>query len=90
MTDQTDLDALVAYLERTRRLSRAEVRALLDEVLTFLGEPPEDFIRRRHLELQRAGCRNDEIYVRIAAETAARRFRAPAYSERQIRRIIYG
>ncbi len=90
MTDQTDLETLVAYLERTRRLGRAEVLALLDEVLTFLGEQPEDFIRRRHLELQRAGCRNDEIYARLAAETAARRFRAPAYSERQIRRIIYG
>ena len=88
--DDNDLENLIAYLERTRRLSRSEVISLLDDVMNFLGESPEDFARRRHLELQRAGCQNSDIYARLATEMAARRFRAPTYTERQIRRIIYG
>jgi hypothetical protein len=40
--------------------------------------------------LQREGLPNSEIFLRLAAELERWRFRAPAYSERQLRRLIYG
>jgi hypothetical protein len=67
-----------------------EARRLIDEVLAYMNETAEDFIRRRHLALQSQGHSNAEIFARLATEIAQRRFRAEAYSERQIRRIIYG
>ena len=38
---------------------------------------PEDFVRRRHGELQKAGRANSEIFAQIATELQCRRFRAP-------------
>jgi hypothetical protein len=90
MSDEHELEELVAYLVRTTRLARSEVTRLIDEVLAFLDELPEEFVCRRHLSLQAAGLSNSEIYARLAVELAKRRFRAPAYTERQIRRMIYG
>lgn len=90
MSDRAELEDLVAYFVRTSRLSRPEAIRLVDEVLSFLDESPEQFICRRHRALQDEGHPNDEIFARIAAELTRRRFRAPAYTERQIRRIIYG
>ena len=90
MSDPTELDDLIAYLVRSTRLSAGEAARLVDEVLAYLSELPEDYIRRRHAELQREGRSNPEIFARLAREVAVRRFRAPAYSERQIRRIVYG
>jgi len=49
----------------------------------------EDFVRRRHAELQARQHKNDEIWPLIAAELGQRRFAAPALSERQLRRIVY-
>ena len=90
MGDQTGLEELVEYLARSSRLDRAEASRLVDEVLAFLGESAEEFVCRRHRELQQAGHPNREIFARIGAEAAQRRFRAPPYSERQIRRLVYG
>jgi hypothetical protein len=90
MSDPGDLHELIAYLARSSRLSPAEARRLVQEVLDFLHETPEDFVRRRHLVLQADGLANPEIFRQLTAELAARRFRAPACTERQIRRMIYG
>ncbi|HWK75410.1 MAG TPA: hypothetical protein VNQ81_14120 [Povalibacter sp.] len=90
MSDQTELDELIAYLVRTTRLTPAEATRVVHEVLSFMDDTPEDFIRRRHRTLQAAGCSNSEIFSRIATELTQRRFRASELSERQIRRIIYG
>jgi hypothetical protein len=90
MPDQTDFDEIVAYLSRTTRLTPAEARRAVHEVLNFLDETPEDFIRRRHRALQSAGCSNTEIFSRLATELTQWRFRAAEFSERQIRRVIYG
>lgn len=86
----TDLVELVAYLNRTTRLTQAEAMRVVGEVLNFLDETPDEFIRRRHRALQATGCANSEIFARIAAELSQWRFRATGYSERQIRRAIYG
>jgi hypothetical protein len=87
---QEEMGELVDYLARSSRLTPQEAARLVHEVLAFMSEAPEDFIRRRHLALQAQGLSNRAIYLRISEELAARRFRAPEYSERQIRRIIYG
>ena len=90
MSELTEFEDLVAYLVRTSRLSRPEATRFIDEVLSFLDERPEEFICRRHRALQSDGLSNSEIFLRLAAELERWRFRAPAYSERQIRRMIYG
>jgi len=90
MSDAGDLDDLMAHVARSSGLSPSQARRIVDDVLTYLAESPEDFVRRRHAALSRLGRRNDEIYARIADEVAGRRFPAPLYSLRQIRRIIYG
>jgi hypothetical protein len=90
MSDAGDLDDLVAHVARSSGLPPSQARRIIDDVLDYLGESPQDFIRRRHAALLRLGRRNDEIYERLAEEAAQRRFPAPPYSLRQIRRIIYG
>jgi hypothetical protein len=90
MSDQTELAELVTYLVRSTRLTAPEARRVIDEVLAYMNETAEDFIRRRHLALQSQGHSNADIFARLAAEISQRRFRAVEYSERQIRRIIYG
>jgi hypothetical protein len=90
MTDAANLDALVAHLGRTSDLNFGQLTRLVEDVLAFLDESAEEFIRRRHRELQQEGLSNADIFPRLREEIARRRFRAPAYSERQIRRIVYG
>jgi hypothetical protein len=85
-----ELNDLAEFLVRSSRLSKGEALRLIDEVLSFLDEMPEDFARRRHRSLQAQGLSNSEIFVRLAGELRSRRFRAPEYTERQIRRMIYG
>ena len=90
MSDLAELEELIAYLVRTSRLSTSEATHLVSEVLSFLAETPEAFIRRRHLALQSQGLANDAIFTQLAAELERLRFRAPPLTARQIRRIIYG
>ena len=90
MSDMAELEELIAYLVRTSRLSPAEATHLINEVLSFLAETPEAFIRRRHLALRAQGLANEEIFTQLSAELERMRFRAPPLTARQIRRIIYG
>jgi len=90
MSDPTELDELIVYLVRTSRLSAPEAARVVDEVLSFLAETPEAFIRRRHRALQAQGLSNEAIFTQLAAELERLRFRAPPLTARQIRRIIYG
>jgi hypothetical protein len=90
MSEPNEFENLVAYLARTTRLSGPEASRLVDEVLSFLDERPEEFVCRRHRALQGEGLSNSEIFARLAAELERWRFRAPRYSERQLRRLIYG
>ena len=86
----SDLDDLVAYVARSSGLASQQARRIVDDVLSYLNESPEDFVRRRHAALLRLGRRNPEIYEIVAGELAERRFPAPDWSIRQIRRVIYG
>jgi len=90
MSDPTELAELIDYLARTTRLSAPEAARVVDDVLAFLNETPEHFVRRRHLALQALGYSNSAIFSQITADLGRWRFRALPYSERQIRRMIYG
>ena len=90
MSDLGEFRELIEYLARTSRLSPSEAQRVVAEVLSFLEETPEEFARRRHRALQAEGLSNPNIYMRLAAELSAWRFRAPKYTVRQIRRMIYG
>jgi len=69
---------------------RAGAVRLIQEVLAFYDESVDDYVRRRHLELQAQGVGNAEIYTTLQSEIGARPFPAQPLSTRQIRRIIYG
>jgi hypothetical protein len=90
MDEPREMAILVEYLVRTSRLNPSEASRLVDEVVAFLNETAEEFVRRRHGELQQAGLSNREIFSRIRVAATRRRFRAADYTERQIRRIVYG
>jgi hypothetical protein len=71
-------------------LSRGQAARAVDEVLDTWALEVDEFIARRHAELQAQGENNPEIFERIAAELRELRFKAPELSARQIRRRIYG
>lgn len=79
-----------ARLQSLLGLSRSQAARAVDEVLDALGLEVDEFITRRHAELQAQGAGNDEIFQRIARELSGLRFKAPRLSPRQIRRRIYG
>lgn len=60
------------------------------DVLAYFDETVQEFVRRRHGELQRRGRTNDEIFDVIGAELRARPVAAPDLTARQLRRIVYG
>ena len=90
MSDLSELQELIAYLVRTTSLSHGEATRVVGDVLAYLSETPESYVRRRHLVMQGEGLSNPEIFARLQAELEQWRFRAPGLTERQIRRIIYG
>lgn len=77
-------------LQSVLGLSRTQATRAVDEVLDSLGLEVDEYIARRHGELQAQGENNTEIFERIAEELRALRFKAPELSARQIRRRIYG
>jgi hypothetical protein len=82
--------ALVDHLVATTGLSAAEATRVVEDVIAFHDETVEAYVRRRHAELKLHGVRNPEIFGRLAGELAHRVVTAPALSERQLRRIVYG
>lgn len=86
----TGLDELIEHIAGTTRLSHGEAERVVYEVLAYFSESAEQFITRRHAELQAEDHKNPAIFAQIAAEMRDRRFAAPTLTERQIRRLIYG
>jgi len=84
------LDDLIQHLERTTRLQRGEVERVVSEILAYFSESAEEFVARRHAELQAEDHKNDAIFDQISVELRQRRFTAPEFTPRQIRRLIYG
>ncbi len=83
-------DDLIDHLVRSTALPRGEAARVVLDVLAYFDETTEEFVRRRHRELQAAGAVNSEIFERIAAELPHRAVAPPELSLRQLRRIVYG
>jgi hypothetical protein len=83
-------DELVRHLARSLALSPAGAARVVDEVVAYYREPVEAYVRRRHAECQQRGMRNAETFAVLADELAGRVVAAPALTERQLRRMIYG
>ena len=81
---------LARYLAASTGLPHATAVRVIADVATYFNETIEDFVRRRHAELQQRQRKNDEIWPLIAAELRQRRFASPGMSQRQLRRIVYG
>ncbi|MCD0480992.1 hypothetical protein LO771_00810 [Streptacidiphilus sp. ASG 303] len=81
---------LLVHLVRTSPLTPGEAARMVADVLAYFSETTEEYVRRRHGELQARGLTNERIFDRITAELPARRVAAPALSARQLRRIVYG
>ena len=81
---------LVERVVASTGLTAAEAARVIDDVVAFHAEPVEAYVRRRHAQLKTYGAKNPEIFARIAAELPDRVVAAPALSERQLRRLVYG
>ncbi|MFA6507915.1 MAG: hypothetical protein WCT14_17565 [Treponemataceae bacterium] len=81
---------LISRLVSSYGIDPAQAERIIESILVSFGSTVEEWIRSRHIALQRQGLKNDKIYQIIAEELPFRRFTAVALSERQIRRMIYG
>lgn len=91
MQTEPDIQPLIHHLCQSSNLSPPQAQKLVNEVIGYFSQTPEDYIRRRHLEIkQELGLNNPQIFSQIEVELAQLVFAAPALTQRQIRRIIYG
>jgi hypothetical protein len=81
---------LVARIAATTGLRPTEAARVIDDVVSYYAEPTEEYVRRRHDELQTYGLRNAAIFEQISTELEGRVVAAPELSLRQLRRIVYG
>jgi hypothetical protein len=81
---------LVRHVAMTTGLDEATASRVVADVMAYFGQTVEEFVQRRHAELQDKNMRNDEIWPSLIAELEHYRFSAPELTERQLRRIVYG
>ena len=82
--------ALVSHVLATTSLTEGEAARVIDDVIAFHAHGVDEFVRLRHARLKAYGAKNPEIFSQIATELGTRVFAAPALTERQLRRIVYG
>lgn len=80
----------VNHLCQLYPLKKEDLLRLWEEFQEYYKETPEEYIRRRHIELQSKGYRNQDIFKKIQDQLKIQRFKSTPLSTRQIRRIIYG
>ena len=89
--DETYPQDLISNVAASTGLPEATASRVVADVAAYFSETVDQFVRRRHAELQGMGNkRNDDIWPQLESELASRRFRAEGLSERQLRRIVYG
>ncbi|MDQ3405000.1 MAG: hypothetical protein M3548_16695 [Actinomycetota bacterium] len=81
---------LVRHVSGTTGLPASVAARVVADVVAYFGESVDDFVRRRHAELRLKSVRNAQIWSVIVAELATRPVVAPTFTERQLRRIVYG
>ena len=70
-------DDLVDHLTRSTPLNRGEALRVIQDVLAYFDETTEQFVRRRHRELQAQGLVNATIFVRIESDLKYRAVAPP-------------
>ena len=89
--DETYPQDLISNVAASTGLPEATASRVVADVAAYYGETVDEFVKRRHAELQGvSNKRNDDIWPQLAVELKARRFRAEDVTERQLRRIVYG
>ena len=78
------------HICETFGMDTAGFKRLYEEFLSCFGLTLEEYVRSRHLELQREGMKNNDIYGLIMAEVPGLRFAAGPLTQRRVRRMIYG
>jgi len=81
---------LLTHLENTLGISQGKAMRVVEEIFAYYGESVEEFVLRRHRDLQAEGVNNAAGFVQIEDELTQSRFRSPTLTVRQIRRLIYG
>lgn len=89
MNDGVPVD-LVRHVAASTGLPASVAARVVADIVGYFDETAEQFVRRRHAELQRRQVRNAEIWQRLAQELAEHPVAAPEFTERQLRRIVYG
>ncbi|MEU4151246.1 MULTISPECIES: hypothetical protein [unclassified Streptomyces] len=83
-------EELVDHLTRSTPLNRGEALRVIQDVLAYFDETTQEYVRRRHRELQAEGLRNTAIFDRIEADLKYRAVAPPELTLRQLRRMVYG
>ena len=83
-------EELVDHLTRSTPLSRGEALRVVQDVLAYFDETTQDYVRRRHRELQANGLTNTAIFDRIEADLKYWAVAPPELTLRQLRRMVYG
>lgn len=81
---------LIEQIARTTGLPPGDARRVVADVIAYFSATTDEYVRRRHRELQLHGLTNDTIFERIGDELTRWPVRAPHLSARQLRRIVYG
>jgi hypothetical protein len=81
---------LIRYVTASTGLPNGTAARVIADVLAYFDETVEDYVRQRHHTLRLRQLKNADIWSAISAEITTRRFAAPALSQRQLRRIVYG
>jgi len=81
---------LVRHVAMSTGLDEATASRVVADVMAYFGQTVEGYVVKRHQDLKSRNRKNDDIWPLIAGELKARRFKAGALSERQLRRMVYG
>ncbi len=81
---------LVAHVASSTGLASSDAERVIEDVLHWYAETAEIYVRRRQAELNADGTRNEAAFAVIASELRSRLVSPPAFSQRQLRRIVYG
>jgi hypothetical protein len=83
-------ERLKDQLRRAYGLEPLVADQLWKDLLAYFEEDPQEYVRRRHIELQDQGFKNQDIYRLLGKELTSTLFPGPKLTQRQIRRMIYG
>jgi hypothetical protein len=88
--DDSHPQDLVRHVARSTGLDDATASRVVADVTAYFGQTVEEYVIQRHANLKSRNRRNDEIWPLITDEIKTRRFKADEFSERMLRRMVYG